>query len=270
MDPFLPKATVKKRQPAHQRSERILRLLQQSGEVSVEQLCSTLNVSIATIRRDLDELNARGLLQRTHGGAKSMELLSYEPFHDSSFREQMEQHAAEKRRIALAAADLIQDGETICLAPGTTTTEIARSIRYRKNIIVVVNSVNMAMELSQHKDLQVVVLGGTLRPNWFSLVGPLTEMAMQQIFPDKLFLGVTGIHPERGLSCRNADAASALRVMIRSAKKRIVVADRSKLHAVSTARICPLEDVEVLITDSGATDDTIAPFLSRGIDVRRV
>jgi len=261
---------MKTRQPAKQRSEQILRLLQQSGEISVEHLCSVLKVSIATVRRDLDELDQRGLLRRTHGGAKNVEPLLYEPFHDSSFREQMEQHAAEKRRIALAAADLIQDGETVCLAPGTTTTEIVRSIRHRKNITVVVNSVNMAMELSQHTDLQVVVAGGALRPNWFSLVGPLTEMAMQQIFPDKLFLGVTGIHPESGLSCRNADAASAIRVMIRNAKQTIVVADHSKLQAVSTYRICSLEDVDVLITDSDASATMVEAFRACGIEVRVV
>lgn len=261
---------MKTRQPAGQRSERILRLLQLAGEISVEQLCSALNVSIATVRRDLDELDQRGLLRRTHGGAKNLEPLLYEPFHDSSFREQMEQHAVEKRRIALAAADLIQDGETICLAPGTTTTEIVRCIRHRKNLTVVVNSVNMAMELSQHKDLRVVVTGGALRPNWFSLVGPLTELAMQQIFPDKLFLGVTGLHPEKGLSCRNADAASALRVMIRNAKQTIVVADHSKLRAVSTYQICPVADVDALITDSDASAVMIEALRACGIEVRLV
>ncbi len=244
-----------------------MRLLQQSGEISAENLCSVLKVSIATVRRDLDELDQRGLLRRTHGGAKNIEPLLYEPFHDSSFREQMELHAAEKRRIAIAAADLIQDGETICLAPGTTTTEVVRSLRHRKNITVVVNSVNMAMELSQHEDLRVVVIGGALRPNWFSLVGPLTELAMQQIFPDKLFLGVTGIHPERGLSCRNADAASAIRVMIRNAKQTIVVADHSKLQAVSTYQICPVEDVDLLITDSEASAAMIETLRASGVEV---
>jgi DeoR family transcriptional regulator of aga operon len=258
---------MKNRQPAQQRSEQILRLLQQSGEISAENLCSVLKVSIATVRRDLDELDQRGLLRRTHGGAKNIEPLLYEPFHDSSFREQMELHAAEKRRIAIAAADLIQDGETICLAPGTTTTEVVRSLRHRKNITVVVNSVNMAMELSQHEDLRVVVIGGALRPNWFSLVGPLTELAMQQIFPDKLFLGVTGIHPERGLSCRNADAASAIRVMIRNAKQTIVVADHSKLQAVSTYQICPVEDVDLLITDSEASAAMIETLRASGVEV---
>ncbi len=260
---------MKTRQSAKQRSEYILRLLQQSGEISAEHLCSQLKVSIATIRRDLDELQNRGMLRRTHGGAVNLAPLLYEPFHDSSFREQMEEHATEKRSIAIAAADLIADGETICLAPGTTTTEVVRSLRHRKNITVVVNSVNMAMELSQHQDLQVVVVGGTLRPNWFSLVGPLTEAAMQHIFPDKLFLGVAGIHPEKGLSARNADAASAIRVMIRNAKQRIVVADHSKLQTVSTYRICGIEDVDLLITDSGAADNAIAPFVARGLQVRR-
>ena len=243
---------MKIRQPAKQRAEQTLRLLQQSGEISVEHLCSVLKVSMATVRRDLDELDSRGLLRRTHGGARNIEPLLYEPFHDSSFREQMEQHAAEKRRIALAAADLILDGETICLAPGTTTTEIVRSIRHRKNITVVVNSVNMAMELSQNKDLRVVVTGGALR------------------FPDRLFMGVTGIHPGYGLSCRNAEAASAIRAMIRNAKQTVVVADHSKLQTVSTYQICPVGDIDVLITDSGASATLIDALRSCSIEVRLV
>ena len=106
------------------RTERILRELRQAGSISVEQLCELLSVSVATVRRDLQELEDKGLLRRTHGGAVSIEPLFYEPFrHDSSFQEQIERHAEEKRRIALAAADMVQDGETIALTAGTTTTE---------------------------------------------------------------------------------------------------------------------------------------------------
>src|ERR1051326_7462422 len=109
------------------RTEQILRELRQAGSISVEHLCALLSVSVATVRRDLQELENRGLLRRTHGGAVSIEPLFYEPFrHDSSFQEQIERHAEEKRRIAVAAADMVQDGETIALTAGTTTTEVVR------------------------------------------------------------------------------------------------------------------------------------------------
>lgn len=262
---------MKRRQRAGGRTEKILRHLQHSGSVNVEELCSLLDVSIATVRRDLQELEDRGLLRRTHGGATTVEPLLYESFRqDSSFRDQMERHADEKRRIAMAAADLIQDGDTISLTPGTTTTEVVRSIRYRSGITVVTNTVNVAMELSQRSDLEIIVTGGSLRPNWFSLVGPLAVQALEQIFVDKAFIGANGVHAEKGLTCHHSDEAGANRVMVQHAKTRIAVADFSKLGVIATHRICGLDTVDLMITDTGATDEMIAPFVARGIEVRRV
>src|SRR5262245_52126293 len=190
------------------RESRILRALQQSGSVSVDDLSEQLGVSIATVRRTLQELEGRGLLRRTHGGATSLEPLLYEPFrHDSSFQEQFERQRDEKRRIALAAADLIQDGESISLTAGTTTTEVVRSIRHRRGITVVTNTVNVAMELSQRKDLDVFVTGGQLRGDWFSLVGAAAMRSMARFFVDKAFIGVNGIDAGQGLTCHNPDEA---------------------------------------------------------------
>jgi DeoR family transcriptional regulator of aga operon len=253
------------------RTERILRELRQAGSVSVEQLCETLDVSVATVRRDLQDLEDKGLLRRTHGGAVSIEPLLYEPFrHDSSFQEQIERHADEKRRIALAAADLVKDGETIALTAGTTTTEVARSIRNRKGVTVVTSTVNVAMELSQRKDLEVFVTGGFLRGDWFSLVGPAAALALSQINPDKAFLGVNGIDADKGLTSGNSGEAALNRVLVAQAKQRIVVADRTKLGAVSTYRFCSAEEVQTLITDAGATEEAVRPFVELGIEVKRV
>lgn len=262
---------MKQRQSATTRSEKILRHLQHSGSLEVEELCSTLGVSLATVRRDLQELEDRGLLRRTHGGATMVEPMLYEGFRqDSSFREQMERHGDEKRRIAVAAADLIEDGDTISLTPGTTTTEVVRSIRHRSGITVVTNTVNVAMELSQRKDLDVIVTGGALRATWFSLVGPLAAHALEQIFADKVFIGANGVDSSRGITCLHADEAGANRVMVQHAKKRIVVGDSSKLGVTATHKICGIEIIDVLITDIGASDEAIAPFVEAGIDVRRV
>ncbi len=253
------------------RSERILRHLQSEGSVAVEDLCSLLGVSIATVRRDLQELENRGLLRRTHGGAIMVEPLLYEGFrHDSSFREQMERRADEKRRIAIAAADLIEDGDTISLTPGTTTTEVIRSIRHRSGITVVTNTVNVAMELSQREDLDVVVSGGSLRGRWFSLVGSLAVQALEQMFTDKVFIGANGVDAVAGLTCHHADEAAVNRVMVQHARKKIAVADATKLGITTTHRICGLDAVDLLITDSSASDEAIAPFLAAGVEVRRV
>jgi len=253
------------------RTERILRELRQAGSISVEQLCGLLNVSVATVRRDLQELEDKGLLRRTHGGAVSIEPLFYEPFrHDSSFQEQIGRHAEEKRRIALAAADMVQDGETIALTAGTTTTEVVRSIRNRRGVTVVTSTINVAMELTKRKDLEVFVTGGFLRGDWFSLVGPAAGHAMSQIHVDKVFLGVNGIDAQKGLMSANSGEAAINRVMVDQAKQRIVVAYRSKLGTIATYRFCAAKEVHVLITDAEADDAQIQPFEKLGIEVRRV
>ncbi len=253
------------------RESRIMRALQQSGSVAVDELAEQLGVSIATVRRTLQDLEDRGLLRRTHGGATTVEPLLYEPFrHDSSFQEQFERQRDEKRRIALAAADLIQDGESISLTAGTTTTEVIRSIRHRRGITVVTNTVNVAMELSQRKDLDVFVTGGQLRGDWFSLVGASAMRAMARFFVDKAFIGVNGIDSHQGLTCHNPDEAEINHMIVKHSKQRIVVADHTKLGVVATHQICRVDAVHLLITDTGATDEAIAPFTTKGIEVRRV
>jgi DeoR family transcriptional regulator, aga operon transcriptional repressor len=253
------------------RADRILRELQRSGEISVEDLCATLGASVATVRRDLQALEERALLRRTHGGAVSIQPLFYEPFrHDSSFQDQIGRHADEKRRIALAAAELVQDGETIALTAGSTTTEVVRSMRNRSGVTVVTSTINVAMELTKRTDIEVFVTGGFLRGDWFSLVGAAANYAMSQIFVDRVFLGVNGIDAHRGLTSGNSGEAAINRVMVAQARERIVVADNSKLGIVATHRFCAAEDVNLIITDTGASDETIAPFLEKGIEVRRV
>jgi DeoR/GlpR family transcriptional regulator of sugar metabolism len=134
------------------RQDFILRKLQETGEVSIEELCSSLEASTATIRRDLDDLEQRSLLRRTRGGAISISSLFYEPFkHDLSFQDKVETFAAEKRQIAQAAAALVHPGDTIALSGGTTTTEVVRYLKLLRGITIVTNAVNVAMELSSHK-----------------------------------------------------------------------------------------------------------------------
>jgi DeoR family transcriptional regulator, aga operon transcriptional repressor len=249
----------------------ILRELRQAGSVLVEDLADKLRVSLATVRRDLQELEDGGLLRRTHGGATPVEPMIYEAFrHDRSFQEQVGSFAEEKRRIALAAAELVSPGATIALTAGTTTTEVVRNLNAQGGITVVTNTVNVAMELSKRKDIHVFVTGGHLRGDWFSLVGSEAIAGMNKVFVDLLFIGVNGIDAQRGLTCISADEAEINRTMVQQAKRRIAVADHSKLGAVTKWLICPAESIDLLITDSGATDKMIAPFLERKIEVRRV
>ena len=254
------------------RNSFILRELRQAGNVSVEDLRDKLQVSLATVRRDLQELEDRGLLRRTHGGAIPIEPMLYEAFrHDRSFQDQMDSFAEEKRRIAVAAADLISPGDTIALTAGTTTTEVVRNLHaIGGGITVVTNTVNVAMELCKRKDIHVFVTGGHLRGDWFSLVGMEAVANMSKVYVDLLFIGVNGIDAQKGLTCINGDESEINRSMVQQARRRIAVADHSKLGVVTRWLICPTESIEMLITDSGATDRMIAPFLAKKIEVRRV
>jgi DeoR family transcriptional regulator of aga operon len=248
--------------PVHSdRTEEILKELLRTGEVSVSDLVQQLNVSPATVRRALQSLERSGLLRRTHGGAVPLEPLLYEPFrHVSSFQEQEKQRVDEKRRIGLAAAELVSDGETIAIGAGTTTTQVARSIRHRKGLTIVTNAINIAMELSHRDDLKVMVTGGWVSGSWFALVGPSAIESAGEMFVDKAFIGVDGIHAERGLTTNYPDQATIHRAMIKQARRTIVVADHYKLGVVGTALICPVADIHTLITDGGAPDEALRAF----------
>jgi len=252
------------------RAQVILQELLRTGKVSVGPLAKRLKVSTATIRRDLGELEGRGLLRRSHGGAVPIQPLLYEPFrHISNYQEQERQRIAEKRRIGLVAAELVVDGEFLAIGAGTTATQVARSISLHKGLTVLTNAINVAMELSHRDDLKVIVTGGFLSGDWFALVGPAAIKSVGEIFVDKVFIGVDGIHPEHGLTTNYPEQATIHRAMMRQARRKIVVADHRKLGATGSALICPLEGVDILITDRGATASAVAPFTAMGIEVRR-
>jgi DeoR family transcriptional regulator of aga operon len=253
------------------RLDQVLKALRRNGSITVEKVCYLTGVSVATARRDLQTLEDRGLLRRNHGGAQLIEPMIYEAFrHDSTFDQQMKTRSNEKRRIAAAAAELVQDGETIALTAGTTTTEVVRNLRDRRDITVVTNTVNVAMELSRQKNVSVFVTGGHLRGDWFSLVGATAARAIRQFYLDKVFIGANAVDPVLGPMCYNSEEADVNRAMVNHARKRILVADHSKFAATAPHRICSLQYINIFVTDSGATDDDIAPYVTSGIEVIRV
>ena len=253
------------------REEKIMRLLLGRGSATIEEMLAVIGTSAPSMRRDLNRLESRGLVRRTHGGAMLVEPLLYEPFrYDSSFQAREQRAAPEKRRIALAAADLIKPNETVGITAGTTTTQVARALRHRANIKVVTNAINIGMELCNQTAMRTSITGGTLPHAWsFSLTGPAAIRFMDDVYLDKVFLNVIGIHGERGCTMAEQDEALTFRAMVRQAREVIVVADSSKLGHVSTSLICPTGDVHLLVTDTGATEEQLAPLVERGVRVIR-
>ena len=254
------------------RADQILRELRQKGSLSLDELIADLGASAASVRRDLAKLEAKGLVRRTHGGVTLVEPLLYEPFrYDSLFQNREQHRTAEKRKIGLAAAELILENETVGFTAGTTTTHVARNLRNRHNIRVITNAINIAMELSNCPGLKTFVTGGFVQ--WagsFSLVGHAAITSLSDIYMDRVFVSVCGIDPARGITVIEPEEGLTFRSMIQQAKQTVVVTDSSKIGMVTPALICPISEIHLIITDTRATDKAIAPFLERGVEVRRV
>src|ERR1019366_4937209 len=252
------------------RSEQIIKFLLRVGTASIEEILDVAGSSAPSIRRDLARLENRGLIRRTHGGATLVEPLFYEPFrYDSSFLAREQRFAGEKRRIGLAAAELVQANETVGLTAGTTTTHVGRSLRHREKIQVITNAINIGMELCNQPGIRTYLTGGVVPWAW-SLTGNAALTFLDNVYMDKVFLSVTGLHAERGATSLEADEALVYRKMLKQSKQVIVVADSSKLGHVSPAFICPLSDIHILITGSAATAEALNPFERQGIRIIRV
>ena len=251
-----------------QRAKEILRLLLSQGKTSVDELTRVFATSPASVRRDLVRLEERGLVHRTHGGAM-LAGQDYEPFRfDASFPVREERFAAEKNRIAVAAADLVLENETIGLTAGTTTTQVARGLRQRKGLHIITNAVNIGMELSSSNGLDTTLTGGYMRwPGAFSLIGPTALEALNTVVMDRVFIGVCGVDPDRGATTIEADEAAVFRAMCRRAKQVVIVADSSKVGMTSPAVICAVTDIDILITDDGIAPEAVEAFRRCDIEV---
>jgi DeoR family transcriptional regulator of aga operon len=254
------------------RAKEILRLLLHHGKTSIDELTAELKMSPASIRRDLVRLEERGLVHRTHGGAMLAGQAVYEPFRfDASFGIREERFAREKQRIAQAAAALVQENETIGLTAGTTTTQVAHHLRHRRGLHIITNAVNIAMEMSNSAGLDVTLTGGRMR--WqgaFSLIGAGAVDGLQAYVMDRVFVAVCGVDPERGATTIEVEEAAVFRAMTRQAQKVIVVADSSKIGMVSPTVICPVNDIDLLITDEGVPESAVAAFEAAGVQVLSV
>jgi DeoR family transcriptional regulator of aga operon len=250
------------------RAKEILRLLLNHGKTSVEELTEHFKTSAASIRRDLVRLEERGLVHRTHGGAMLAGQV-YEPFRfDASFHVREHRFAKEKQRIAMAAAKLVGENETIGFSAGTTTTLVARALRLRTGLHIVTNAVNIGMELSANRDLETTLTGGCMRwPGAFSMIGPMALESLNAVVMDKVFLGACGIDPRHGATTIEAEEAAVFRAMSRRARKVIVVADSSKVGMTSPAVICPTQAIDILITDDGISDDAAKAFRQADVQV---
>lgn len=243
----------------------IVQRVAERGAVSVSSLAEELGVSEATIRRDLDLLDEQRLLTRTHGGATPRNGVTYE----LPLRYRAEQHRAEKARIAEAAAELVAaDLVTVGLTGGTTTTEVARRLAGR-SLTIVTNALNIAAELAVRPNLKLVVTGGVARPESYELVGPLAEATLDGLNLDVVFLGVDGATPEAVTTHHEVEAWTNRR-LIERARRVIVVCDASKIGRAAFAEICPIRQVDEIVTSTDIPRRMAARFEEVGVKLRLV
>lgn len=245
-----------------ERLSAILEALANDGSVGVADLATQLDVSAATVRRDLEFLEHQRMLTRTHGGAVAQGVLYELPLRYKSAR-----HQEEKKRIAAEAATRVADGVAIGLTGGTTTTEVARAVIDRQRLTVVTNALNIASELAIRPNLKLVVTGGYARAESYELVGPLAEQALAGLNLDVVFLGVDGISPTAGITTHHEVEAHTNLALIERARHVVVVTDSSKIGLVAFAQICPIDRVHEVITDAGADRGLLAELREAGVDV---
>ena len=249
-----------------ERHQHILHVIQTDGRALVDDLSDSLGISRITIRKDLEYLQSKGLIERTHGGALPIQ---HGTLADPTLKEKEKQHQAEKLRIAAAAAKLVQEGQCVMLDSGTTTTALTRALKRFESLTVITNAVNIAAELVG-TNLEVILTGGTLRKNSFSLVGPLAEDVLREMHADILFLGVDGFDVESGPSTPNVLESRVNRQMVETAKRVVVVCDSTKFMRRSLARIVPTTSIHHVITDKALPHATAEALRAQNIEVTLV
>ncbi|MBK4346301.1 DeoR/GlpR family DNA-binding transcription regulator [Lacisediminihabitans changchengi] len=247
---------------AHQRDEKILDRLRETGSASAQDLMALLNVSGPTIRRDLERLEQEGALQRVHGGAYlaggAPEAVAEQPFGAV-----VDQNASVKDAVAAAAAALVTDGQVVLLDIGTTTMRIAHHLRGRK-VTVITSSLAILDVLRNDDVVDLVLLGGAVRRNYQTLVGPLTEDALASISADIAFLSCTGVRSDGAVVDDISREASVKRAIVSAANQVVLVAPANKFPGTGSLKICALSEIDVLVTSSGAVEATLAQYTEAG------
>lgn len=241
--------------------------LEQDGQIVAKTLATHLNLSEDTIRRDLRELAKEGLLQRVHGGALPASTATA----DIHARQNIA--ADSKQALARAASKMIQNGQIVLLDGGTTTLHLAKCLPKTLQATVVTHSPTIAVELANHPHVEVVLIGGKLDKHSLVTVGTAALEALSHIRADLYFMGVTGVHPEAGLSTGNLEEAYMKRALSNHAAETLVMASEEKLGVASAYMIMPITEISGLIVnalDNGADAAATSVYTSLGVTVTQV
>lgn len=246
-----------------ERHQKILESLKVNGIASVNDLSKQLNVSSVTIRKDLGILEEKKLLFRAHGSA-----IQIDPYiEDRHVQEKEKQYPEEKKRIGRKAAELIVPNDAVIIASGTTMLALAKEIKPEDSLTVLTSAMNVANILLKEKNIEVIQMGGIVRKSSASVVGDYAQKMLANFSCSKLFMGVDGIDLEFGLTTTNFMEANLNRCMIAAAQKTIVLTDSSKFGRRGFGKICELDAIDHIITDSNVSPKIVEDLQNMGIEV---
>ncbi len=252
--------------PSQKHAERratLLQVLEGHDTLSIGDLAGRLKVSSSTLRRELREMAVEGLV-RVSTGNVSLASPSHE---ERPFALRALTNRAEKARIGRAALDLVQNGDTVVISGGTTTLELAKLLPGQRRLTVITNALRVVDLLVDQPGIDVVTLGGAVRPGEQTLHGHLTDLGVTQFRADKLFYGIEAISLQHGLTHSQLTEVSTDRALVGAATQTIVLADHTKFGRVAPALVVPLEKIQVIVTDRDLPADVLQGLRARSIQV---
>lgn len=248
---------------AEERRQAIAARTRRDGRVDVAELAAELDVTPETIRRDLTDLEERGVLRRVHGGAIAMERIRTEP----AVSEKAQRMADAKQRIAKAALDLVPDGGTVLLDAGTTCLALARQLPVDVTLTAVTNDITIAHELATRPNVNLLLVGGRVRKNVLANVDDWAVRTLAELSVDVAFVATNGVSVERGLSTPDVAEAAVKRMMVAAGRHVVLLADHTKVRDEHLVGFADVTDLDVFVSDAGLADDEADLFREAGVQV---
>lgn len=247
---------------SEERKKRITEMVNRDGIVQIQQLADFFNVSIYTIRRDLTELEKKGAIRKTHGGAVTVEKASWLPTIEEGRKEAIK----EKEAIAAKACQYISDGDTIFLAGSTISQMMIPGIKDKK-LTIVTNSLDIAKELSYYEKIETIITGGRVKNHKGNILGGKAVEDIKNYHFDSAFIPCAGVNYKNGITTSTLDSADFIRSVIMSSIENILVADYRKIGRITFCKICDISAISRLITDDKADKDELDKIHKKGIDI---
>ena len=248
-----------------ERETRIMDMLKHNGTITVEEVAQELNVSLMTVRRDLDRLQERGLLYRSHGGAVQREIYPFEQSYDIKKISNIDV----KEKIAAKALTLINDGDTIFLDAGTTTFELSKLLKFKNHITVITSDLKIALELYQN-NIETYVVGGKIQQETGSMMGPKAEEFIDSIRVNISFLGTSGVNSEGYLTSPTFEKSILKRKVIKCASYAVLLADNSKFNKESFVNIVSINDINAIVTDKEFKEKDLKRLEENNVNIFKI